>query len=218
MAFLKRQEVEALLTEYTNIRGDMCSETYWQIKLCLLLFGFIMEPDSIKPTQSHQQQFGGLIMQVFVALREQGAAASHDIPGCDDDKRLCNQDSCFPSFGKVWMFLEDWKSFYVHLHHTYRLSFEVGVDDCSYYYSYRLLMHFVDDDQADEYDFLRAVQYLYNIGFIKHTIAVNLKIGVHKIMNDFDSITEMTHYIQVIRNVYARSPRMTLLETDVSSS
>ena len=59
-----------------------------------------------------------------------------------------------------------------------------------------------------------AIQYLYNHGFIKHTIAVNLKIGVHNIMNDFVSISEMTHCMTTIRVGYARSPTMTLAQAD----
>ena len=65
-------------------------------------------------------------------------------------------------------------------------------------------MHF-DATQADKFEFLIALQHLYNHGFIKHKIAVNLKIGVHNIMNDYDSISETTHYIEAIRGGYARS-------------
>jgi hypothetical protein len=102
------------------------------------------------------------------------------------------------------MFLKDWKTHYAHLRH---------IDDGSFYYSYRTLMHF-DATQADKFEFLIALQHLYNHGFIKHKIAVNLKIGVHNIMNDFNSISEMTHYIKAIRDRYARSPTMTLAEAD----
>ena len=69
MAFLKREEANAFLAEFINIRGECDGEIWWRTKLCLLLSGVLIEADSFKPTLSHQKQFGGLIMQVFVGLR-----------------------------------------------------------------------------------------------------------------------------------------------------
>jgi hypothetical protein len=76
---------------------------YADLKLAFLVTGSNLAHSSLTP-----EQCGGLIMQVFVAFLEHGAAASHEIPGCDSNsKRLCNQDSCLPPCGKVWMFLQD---------------------------------------------------------------------------------------------------------------
>ena len=219
MAFLKKAHVRAVLEAYSQIRDDeLPSRELCIITLCFLVTGVLVEPDTFTPSPQLLEQFGGLFTQVFVALRELGAAASYDIRGGngDDPMRtltLCNQDSCLPPCGKDWMFLDGWKSKYVQLRHTYRRIYEVDVDENSFYYSYRILMHYT---VAENNDYFKAIEYLYNYGFLKHKVAVNLKIGATNILRNHCNISYATKNVESIINIYARTPEMTLIDADVA--
>ena len=219
MAFLKKAHVRAVLEAYSQIRDDeLPSRELCIITLCFLVTGVLIEPHTFTLSSTHLEQYDGLFTQVFVALRELGAAASRNIAGGNGDDplcttTLCNQDSCLPPCGKVWMFSDDWKTYYAQLRHTYRRTYEVGVDENSFYYAYRILMHYTAPENSD---YQKAIQYLYDFGFLKHKVAVNLKIGAINILQNNYNINYATKYIENVIKTYACTLEMTLIDADVA--
>ena len=220
MAFAKQAQVRAVLKAYLQIREDVDLPSIQSCitELCFLVTGVLIETDTWSLSPAHLEQYGSLFTQVFVAFRERGAVASYNIAGGNGDDplctvTLCDQDSCLPPCSKVWMLKDDWKTYFAQHRHTYRRTYEVGVDEDSFYYAYRILMHYTAPENSD---YQKAIQYLYDYGFLKHTVAVNLKIGATNIMQNYCNISHATKYIENEIATYACTPEMTFIDADVA--